>query len=111
MRLQKEITELQSNRVKLLTLYPRPSSRPFLSLIGVALGFLIISFGFIETDIFAVLFLSGIAVIILVVFGVPFLRPNTSNWDKTTGIQVKSFDTQIASKQAELKHYQDVVSL
>ena len=112
-QIQKEINELQANRTSLLKRSPRPSVKPVFFIIPTLLCSLIlfVSFGmgnFINSSIaLLLLYISGVSLIISglgIGLAVWFNNPNAEKWEKTTGIQIKSFDQQIATRKAEIHH-------
>jgi DNA-directed RNA polymerase subunit RPC12/RpoP len=117
-RVKNEIAEFHRQRAALLQLHPRPSTASPLFAVILIFGCIFSSFSLWEIfssqsgvqsgSIIGVTF--GAA---LVAFGaVPLLtKTDTKNWDKTTGAQIKLLDEQLATKDAELKHYQDIVSI
>lgn len=120
-RLHKEIAELQAARIGLLQSSPRPTIN-LIFLIPTLVGLCIASFFFtgIKNNIgnnfglslVLLFFLIGIALIVIsptVAFSLRKIQQK--HWDETTWIQLKLLDRQIASKNAELKHYQEIVSL
>ena len=120
-RLQKEIAELRVSRVSLLQAFPRPRINPIF-LIPILIGLCLSPFSFMGVKnnignnfgllVFIPFLLIGIALIVISpIAAFSLLQKQQKHWGETTAIQLKSLDEQIAAKNAELKHYQDVVSL
>lgn len=120
-RLKEEITYLQRERNTLLQQWPRPEDRlNFIYISVIVLGFLLPIISLLVTKSSSDNAIS--AFFILVMCASPFLIPigavllffyrrDLKNWNETTRIELKSLDGQIATKYAELKHHQGVVSL
>ena len=120
-RLRKEIEELQEDRDDLLELNPRPRIN-LIFLIPDLIGFCLASYSItgIKNNIgnnfgLSMVLLWMLIGIVLVVFSpiVAFflLKKNQKHWDETTYVQLKSLDSQIAAKNAEIKRHHEVISL
>jgi predicted RNA-binding Zn-ribbon protein involved in translation (DUF1610 family) len=113
-RLKTEIPELQRQKLALLKAHPRPV-RNVNWLIVIPIVFLIVMCSIATSQsntTVLIIFFSGIAMIIFVVWRLSVVHHReTIDWEETVGTQLKSFDTQMAVKNAELKHYQEIVSL
>ena len=111
-RIQKEINELQENRASSLKRSPRPTVNPIFYFIPILLCCLILFIVFNASNSKGssitplLLYISGVLLVISGL-GIGFARwfnsPNAEKWEKTTGVQIKSFDLQIASKKAEFQ--------
>jgi hypothetical protein len=117
-RLEKEIGELHANRTALLKASPRPAPNVIFALlfvlgICVALYSLISILGAVNgqsTSSNGTSLLIGVAM--LAIGGVVLFiwRPGAKHWEETTGVQLKSLDGQLTSKDADLRRNKDVVS-
>lgn len=119
-RIQKEIGETLTKRNALIKSSPRPKASPVFAVLPV-LGCIISStFLFLTSDsgvlerasaILIIGILFGVGLILAGVIPLLVLHPkNIKSWEETTGVQLKSLDGQIATKNAELQRHQNVVS-
>ena len=122
-RIQREITGLQIARSNLLSANPRPALSPAVPLTTLLLGIALLGIGIIITcsvggsndpnhtalPASIACLVPGVLLLILSQWLPKNYHPNTSNWDQTIGVQIKSLDAQIAVKEAELQRNKDFV--
>lgn len=121
-RVQKEIDGLVAKKYALLNSSPQPKVSPIFAILPIlgciTLGTFLLLISNIDTSaspdapvVIIVGVLVGIGMILAGVIPSLVLHPtNTKSWNKTTGVQLKSLDGQIATKNAELQRHQNVVS-